>query len=173
MKRKLLMTILTGGALIGSLTLSNAVAGPWFGDCDSSDHMARQERMSERMDRHLDRMTILLDLNTTQQEQIRKILSAKQERHREQFQEHRDERKQMRKMDSAVAFDEAAFRALAEKRAARRIDRQVEQMKTRKRILALLTPEQQKKAEILFQAMGAHGHGHGPGMRPSPDADEL
>jgi Spy/CpxP family protein refolding chaperone len=71
----------------------------------------------------------------------------------------------MLELNSTAPFDEATFRARAEKRAAERIDMQVERMKTRQRIFALLTPEQQEKAEIVFQNMGKRGPGHGPGMR--------
>lgn len=164
MNKKLLPTVLAGAVLIGTLALSNAFAGPGYGKCDELDSSARQEKMAERMDRHLAKMTTVLELNETQQTQIKEILANKQEARQDQVEQRCEDRQQMQKLKSAATFDETAFRALAEKHAAQRIDRQVEKMKTKQQIFALLTAEQQEKADVLFQAMGKRGSGHGRGM---------
>jgi Spy/CpxP family protein refolding chaperone len=120
--------------------------------------------MAERMEQHLTKMTTVLDLTATQQEQIKEILAERKQQQQAQRELRQEDHQQMQELKSAAKFDEAAFRALAEKRAEKRIDMQVERMKTKQQIVALLTPEQQEKAEVLFQTMGERGPGHGHGM---------
>lgn len=165
MNKKLLPTILVGTALISTFAFSSAIAGPGFGNCDEVDSSAHQEKRAERMDRHLSKMTTVLELTDAQQTQIREILTDKQAARQGQFKQRCEDRKQMHELKSASTFDEAAFRSMAEKQAAKRVDRQVEKMKTKQQIFALLTAEQQEKAEVLFQAMDKRGPGRGHGMK--------
>jgi protein CpxP len=161
MKNRTLVTALLAGTLLSGIALSPAVAGRGFGNCDQADNPRHQQRMEQR----LEQMTTLLGLTATQQQQIGAIMAEQRTQHQDRFRQRREQQRHMPELDSAAPFDEAAFRARAEKRAAERIDMQVERMKTRQRIFALLTPEQQEKAEIVFQNMGKRGPGHGPGMR--------
>ena len=161
MKTKTLWTALVTGTLFTGIALSPAIAGHGFGKCDEADSERHQQRMEDRLEHRLDKMTTVLELTETQQKQIGEIMSAQQKMHKAQFQEGCSERQQMQELKTSATFDEAAFRAQAEKRAAKRIDMQVERMKTRQQIFALLTPEQQEKAEIIFQDMDKRGPGHG------------
>jgi Spy/CpxP family protein refolding chaperone len=165
MQRKKITAILISSALLAGLALTPALAGYGPGHCDGADDSTRQQRMSERMEQHLSKMTAILDLTEVQQAQIRDILENKQKQHQALSQQRCADREQRQEMKSAGTFDEAEFRAMAGKKAAQRIDMQVEKMKTKQQIFALLTTEQQEKAEIIFQSMDRHGPGHGRGMR--------
>lgn len=165
MKKKTMFTALITGALLSGIALSPAIAGRGFGNCDGPDSEQRQERMAERMEHRLEKMSTVLDLTEVQQGQIKELLAKKQASHKDQFQQRSEDRKQMQALKTAANFDEAAFRAAAEKRAAQRIDMQVEKMKTKQQIFALLTSEQQEKANILFASMDKRGPGHGHGMK--------
>ncbi|PLX88059.1 MAG: hypothetical protein C0619_13560 [Desulfuromonas sp.] len=165
MKKNKLLTILTTSTLLTGLALSPAIAGFGPGRCNDSDSNARQEKRAERMEHHLTKMVTVLDLTEAQQTQIRGILENRKEQHQDLFQQRRADREQMRELKSASTFDEAAFRVMAEKRAAQRIDMQVEKMKTKQQIFALLTADQQAKADIFFESMDRRGPGHGHGMR--------
>lgn len=158
MRKRTRLTILLTAILLTGISFTTAMAGFGPGNCNGE---TRQERLENRMEQHLARMTTMLELTGSQQAQIKQILTTQQKQRMEQREQRWDERGEMRKMKSATAFDEASFRAMAEKRAAERIDRQVERMKTRQDILALLTPEQKEKAEVFFTAMDRPGPGHG------------
>lgn len=170
MKKRTLLTALLTGTLLSGAVLSTAMAGHGFGpggcgNCDEADIATMQQRMENRMERHLQKMTTVLELTDSQQAKVKELLTAQRQKHLAERQERFEDREQMHELKSAADFDETQFRTLAKKRAEERIDRQVEQMKTRQQIFALLTPEQQEKAEIFFQAMEKRGPGHGPGMR--------
>lgn len=170
MKKRTILTALVAGTLLSGVALSTAIAGPGFGpcgcgNCDGPDSATMQQRMENRMERHLAKMTTVLELTDSQQTQIKDILAAQQEKRQAERQERYETREQMQELKASTDFNEAEFRALAKERAEKRIDMQVERMKTRQQIFALLTPEQQEKAEVFFQAMGKRGHGHGHGMR--------
>ena len=162
---KKIMTVLLTGALITGVALSPALASKGFKDCNRNDSSFHQEKRAERMEYRLEKMTTMLDLTATQQGQIKEILADKMDDRQDMRQQRCEDREQMQKIKTAATFDEAAFRAQAEKRAAKRIDMQVERMQTKQKIFALLTAEQQEKAEILFQTMGKRGHGHERGMK--------
>lgn len=165
MNKKTMFTALLTGTLLTGIALSPAIAGRGFGNCDEPDSEQRQERMAERMKHRLEKMSTVLELTEVQQAQIKEIIAGQQENHKDQFQQRCEDRKQLQELKTAATFDEAAFRTRAEKQAAKRIDRQVERMKTKQQIFALLTSEQQEKAEIFFQAMDKRGPGHGHGMK--------
>lgn len=165
MKTKKIMTILLSGTLLTSLALTPVFAGYGPGRCDDIDDNSRQERMADRMEQHLAKMTTVLELTDVQQTQVRDILESKKEQRQAQFKQRCKNHDQMQELKSADEFDEIAFRAMAEKRSAERIDMQVERMKTKQQILALLTAEQQEKADVFFQAMGKRGSRHGHGMK--------
>jgi len=165
MKKKTMFTALTTGILLTGIAFSPAIAGRGFDNCDGPDSEQRQERMAERMEQRLEKMSTVLDLTEVQQGQIKELLAEKQTNHKDQFQKRCGDRKQMQSLKTAANFDETAFRAAAGKRAAQRIDMQVEKMKTKQQIFALLTSEQQEKAEIIFESMDKRGPGHGHGMK--------
>lgn len=165
MKKQTILTLLMTGTLITGLALSPAIASRGFNNCDETDRARHQEKMAERMEHKVEKMTTVLDLTDAQQTQIKELIAEKQKSHVNQFQQRCDDRMQMKKVKSAATFDEAAFRAQAQKQADKRIDMQVERMKTKQQIFALLSTEQQEKAEILFQEMDKRGPGHGHGMK--------
>jgi len=137
--------------LLFTATLSMAFGGPKLRNCNNAEN--RQEMRTERMEQRLSHMTTALELTESQQTQIRAILTAQQALHEEQRAE---ECRQQEPQKTLTDFDEAEFRAHAQLR----IERQIQRIKTEQKIFALLTTEQQEKAEIFFHRSGKRGAGH-------------
>ncbi|HKJ04714.1 MAG TPA: Spy/CpxP family protein refolding chaperone [Geopsychrobacteraceae bacterium] len=161
MSKTAVVAALITGTLLTGIAISPAIAGRGYGNCDGPDNTRHQERQAERSEHRLENMTKVLELTDVQQSQIKTIFAGVQEKQKDQYQQRSNQRKQLQDLKSAATFDEDAFRAQAEKMAAHKIDMQVERMKTRQQILALLTTEQQEKAAIMFQSKKNCGPGHG------------
>lgn len=109
----------------------------------------------------LDVLTVALDLTAEQQQNISQLIRQQ----RDAMQAKREQRQlshlQLWQLVDADTFDEAAFRAQAEKVAAERIDLMVARAKIKHQVLAVLTPAQQEKAKKLWQLLGPAGKGRG------------
>lgn len=161
-KRILIPTLILGTLLTGSL----ALASPGFdrGNCGNCPNKGQApfsyEQHEERMEQRLEMMSTVLDLSENQQEQIATLLNQRwqnRQQHREQMQAARDA---MREARSTATFDEADFRAKAAKQAELKTDMMVERAKMKAEIYALLTPEQQEKAEKLGGMLDGPRQGH-------------
>ena len=180
MKKRVLIPTLLIGAL---LTSSFAFAGFGFGGgscgsggCDGYNERgcngrgqgaASYEQHQLRADRKIEMMSTVLDLSASQQEQLEALFEKQwqgNETLREKMQTVRDE---MREARFAKPFNEADFRAKAAKQAEMKTDMLVEREKMRQEVYAILTPEQQEKAEKLGGLMGGRGKGRhgGKGFR--------
>lgn len=175
MKKQVLIPALLIGTL---LTASLALAGPGFGGncgaggCGSySDGgcngrgagkgVMTYEQHEERVGRRLEMMITVLDLSTDQQEQIESILNQKwleKQNQREAMQASRDTLHELRTADT---FNEAEFRTAIAKHNALKTEMMVDREKTKQELYAILTPEQQEKAETLHGLMGGKGGRHG------------
>ena len=169
MKKKLLIpTLIVGVLLTGSL----ALAGP--GKCGNSGgggHDGKRqgamsyEQHEERMGQRLEKMGTILDLTEEQKSQL-EALSNKhwQEKQplRELIQASRDE---LREAQTADNFNEADFRAKAARHAELKTEMMVTRAKMKLEMRALLTPEQQEKADKLGGMMGGRNKGHHGGKR--------
>ena len=112
-----------------------------------------------------------LDLTDAQREQVRAIMEA----HRDDQTAIRDRMQAARKAlgdaINADAFDEAAIRAKAAEVGAVETDAALLQARIHGEVIAILTPEQVKKAKELRAEMENRvkdGRGRGRGMRPHP-----
>ena len=107
---------------------------------------------------HFDRMTKKLDLTEAQQEQIRAILKTEREKAAPLRRKLAENRMNLRKIIEAEPFDEAAVRALAERRNETRVELVVSRARAKNRIHALLSPEQREAAKTLCpKGKGRHG----------------
>lgn len=173
--------ILISSMMIVVLSISSlALARPGFGPGGEQDCSGRGqgpmsiEQHEERAERHLARMTAVLELNEDQQQQIRALLDQQWQNRQQQQEQMQAARDAMHAALSADKFDEADFRAKAAKHDKLRADRMVERVQLQQKINAVLTPEQQAKADELAGLRGGpkgncpkgKGCGPGKGMRP-------
>jgi protein CpxP len=112
--------------------------------------------------RHFMRMAKELGLSDLQKAQIKTIFKSGREANAPLRQQLAESRKQLREATRAAAFDEAAVRALAEQQARLQTELAVAKARMLSEVHALLTPEQQVKAEKLFMERRA---GHRPHFR--------
>jgi protein CpxP len=110
-----------------------------------------------------------LGLTDTQREQVKAVMES----HRDEQQAIGDRMQTARKaLHDAIAadtFDEAAVRAAGAEVGAVEADAAVLQAKIRAEVIALLTPEQVKKAkELRSEIENRMKDGRGRGMRPHP-----
>lgn len=162
-RRIFIPTLLIGTLLAGSAGLTFAEPGPGRDGYGRGGNCARSvDERGEHFKKRLQMMAVALGLSQEQQDQIKQLLSKHFEQSqglREQLRQNRDTlRQQMRSSN----FDEQSFRTQAEKQADLKTDMMVAQAKLKQQIDAILTPEQQKKAETLRQLRGEGRHGrHG------------
>ena len=174
-KRILLPTLLIGALLTGSL----ALAGP--GGCGGqgmggygSDHCAGGrcndggqgtvgiERHAERMGKRLEMIGTVLDLSEAQTQQLETQIKQQWQDNQQLREQIQTSRKALREAQSADSFNEADFRVKAAKQAELKTEMLVAKAKLKQQLYALLTPEQQEKADKLGGMMGKHGNGrHG------------
>ncbi len=103
-----------------------------------------------------------LDLSADQQEQVRAITEEHRTKVAPLRQSLKENREQLRQVGRTKAFDETAIRAVAESQATTKIELAVERARLQHRIHAVLTPEQQEKAEkLLSERSHERGHRHG------------
>ncbi len=166
MKKQVLIPALLIGTI---LTASVAMAAPGMGkfrngngDCSGQGRSAMTfEQHEERVELRLDKMAAVLDLTDAQQAQIKELLNQNWQQRQTEREGMQSARDGMRAARTAEVFDEADFRAKVGKMNELKTERMVEQAKQKAEIFALLTPEQQQKAETLHGLMGGAGGGKG------------
>jgi Spy/CpxP family protein refolding chaperone len=160
MKKSILIPALIIGALFtGTLVM----AGPGShgrGGCDGNGPGAmNSERHEERVEQKLEIMTTVLELTEEQQTEIKTLLDQRHQDKQQLHEQMRASRDAMREARNAAPFNETDFRTKAAAQAELKADMMVEHVKLKEQIHALLTPEQQKKADTLGEMMGGHGKG--------------
>jgi len=182
MKRKLIIPALTiGTLLIGSLAFAHGQKGTRDRDgyCDgpnrgmgygmsAEDH---EQHMAQRMAQRMNFMAVALDLTDAQQAQLKDL----EEKHRQEHQEMRDRmqtnRQEMRGIAQSEDFDKEAFHTKAAQQADLKTEMMAGRTSMKQQMLAILTPEQQVKAEKLWALNDDDGHmgmmGYGRGMMGS------
>ncbi len=167
-KRFLIPTLVIGVLLTGSL----ALAGPGKcgnscnGGCDGKrPGVMSYEQHEERMGQRLETMGTILDLTEEQKNQFETLFNKQwQEKQplREQMQASRDE---LYEAQTTANFNEADFRAKAARHAELKTEMMVARAKMKQEIRALLTPEQQEKADKLGGMMGGCNKGRHGGQK--------
>lgn len=166
-------TTIIPAILIGIL-LSSGAAFAWSGghgkkncanSCDHKGQGMTYEQHEGRMERHLDKMAVILDLTDQQKGQIKDLFEKKWQDRQTMRAEMQISRDALRAYKQGKEFNESEFRAIAQKHADLKTEMMVKRAKTKQQLFAVLTPEQQQKAEKL-RAMhgesffGKHGGGH-------------
>lgn len=91
-----------------------------------------------------DRMAKILNLDESQQKQVKAIMDTEREQSRALFDKSHELRKQLMQAAEATTFDEAAVRTLATEQARIEIELTVSRAKVHSKINALLKPEQRE-----------------------------
>ena len=158
--------------LLVTLLLSAGTSFAWSGgqgkkNCDNSCNRQGQgmssEQHQERMENRLEKMAVTLDLTEQQQKKI-EALTEKQWQDRQSMRaEMQASREDLRADKQGKEFNESEFRAKAQKHADLKTEMMVQRAKTKQQLFAVLTPEQQQKAEKLreMDGDGFFGKQHG------------
>lgn len=135
------------------------------GDCDRRGGGMNYEQFEDRMENRLDKMAVILDLSDEQKGKIEDL----GEKHWKERQELREKmqagRDEMRQFRGQKDVDAEAFRAKARQQADLKADMMAQRQEHRAAVMAVLTPEQQAKAEELREMRGERRgkRGFGPG----------
>ncbi len=161
-------------ALLIGLLLSSGTAFAWSGgqgkrhcgdSCDRSGQNITQERHEERIETRLEKMAVILDLTEKQKDQLEDLHEKQLQNHQAMRAEMQASRESLRDYKQSNEFNESEFRALAQKHADLKTEMMVQHAQSRQQILAVLTPEQQQKAEQLRDMCGEGFHGKHGGDR--------
>jgi Spy/CpxP family protein refolding chaperone len=170
MKKQILIPALLIGTLV---TSSIAMAAPGFGkfrngDCDGKGRQAITfEQHEERMEQRLQKMTAILDLKEDQQAQMKDLLSSNWQQRQNERAKMQAARDAVREARLAETFDEADFRTKLTQLNELKTEKMVDRTKQQQKLFALLTPEQQKKAETLPGLLGGYSKEQGKGRHGS------
>ena len=107
----------------------------------------------------LEMMGAVLDLTSGQKAQLETLFNQQYMDHQDLRDQVHASREAMREAKNAKTFNEADFRAKAAKQAELKIEMMVAHAKLKQQVYALLTPEQQEKADTLGGLMGGRGKG--------------
>lgn len=135
------------------------------GNCDRRGEGMSYEQHEERMENRLEEMAVILDLTKEQQEKIEELADKNWNERQELRAKMQANRDALREYRSSKEFDVDEFRAKARQQADLKADMMAQREEHRKAVLAVMTPEQQKKAEQLREVRGPrHGkRGFGQG----------
>ncbi len=130
------------------------------------------EQHRQQVDSRLERMAVILDLTDTQKQQIKKLMNEKWENRQSMRAQIQATRTELREYRQGAEFNETEFRAKVQKQSILRTEMMVQQANVRQQLFAILTPEQQQKAESFTGMYGGprncNGYGYygGQGFGP-------
>ncbi len=169
-KRILIPTLILGALFTGSL----ALAGPGgCGSCDKRSNCGSQgqgqgalnlEQHEERMDHRMEMMTTVLDLSEEQNVQLEELMTQQWQDRQQLREKMHASRDALREVEAADTFNEADFLAKAITQAELKTEMMAERARMKQQLYALLTPEQQEKADKLSEMKGHRGKGHHGGF---------
>ena len=164
--------------LLIAILLSSGAAFAWSGghgkkDCDNSCDRKGQgmnyEQHEDRMDNRLEKMAIILDLTEKQKEQLEDLHEKNWQDRQAMHAEMQASRENLREYKQGKKFNESEFRAIAQKHADLKTEMMVQRATAKQKLFAVLTPEQQQKAEQLKDMRGEGFHGKRGGDRDCED----
>ena len=153
-KRIIVSTVLIGTLMTGGIAMAKPYGSNYGNHNSKGQGMMTEEQHQQRVENRLERMDAILDLSDNQEKQIKVLFSNKwQDRQamREEMHEGRDQRRAAMRSGN---LDEAAIRSNLAKRAEFKADRIIERAQVKKELYAILTPEQQEKAEKIWETRG-------------------
>ncbi len=159
--------------LLVSMLLVGGTAFAWPGhgkknydhSCNRTGQGMTQEQHEERMDNRLEKMAVILDLTDQQKEKIENLFKQKMENRQAMRAEMQASREDLRAYKHGKEFNESEFRAKAQEHTDLETEMMVQHAKTKQQVLAVLTPEQQQKAEKLRDMRGEGFFGKHDGNR--------
>ncbi len=156
MKRQMM-----AGAALLMVLLMGATGWAMGGGCGKgycgSKEGCNKERKSHGGD-HLARMFNKLDLSDEQKSRVDEIIAAEKEKVAPLRTELKEGRLAIKEASLAVPFDENRVRDLLEQKEAVRTELMVSKARTKNALFALLTPEQQKEAQEMFDRKEKRHH---------------
>jgi len=158
--RIIISTVLIGSLLTGGIAFAKPYSSNNGNHNSKGQKMVTEEQHQQRMENRLERMDVILDLNDNQEEQIKVLFSNQRQKNQAMREEIRDDR---RAAMNSGNLDETTLRSNLAKQAGHKADRIVERAEMKKELYAILTPEQQQKAEKIWQTRGNDRKG-GSGM---------
>ena len=162
-KRFLVPSLVVATLLTGSMVLAGP-GGYGRGGCGGPEAMT-YEQHEERMGQKLEMMGAVLDLNVEQKAQLESLFNQQYQDTQELRDQMHASREAMHEARNTKTFNEADFRAKAAKQSELKTEMMVAHAKLKQQVYALLTPEQQEKADTLGGLMGGRSKGshHGYG----------
>ena len=116
--------------------------------------------------RRMEMMAAVLDLTDEQRTQVKEIVDAEWAAAKPLVRQLREKHRELREATKGAAFDEAAVRKLAADQAGIFTELIVAKARAKSKIFAVLTPEQQAKAEKIRPLWEGRGHRRGFGGFP-------
>ncbi|WP_051689630.1 Spy/CpxP family protein refolding chaperone [Pelobacter seleniigenes] len=107
------------------------------------------EQHQQRASQRLERMAVVLDLTADQKQQLADLFDQQWKAHQALRDKMLAGRAEMNSYRSADTFNEAEFRAIAQKQADLRTEMMVQRAKMQQAVSSILTPEQRVKADQL------------------------
>ncbi len=107
------------------------------------------EQHQQRVGQRLERMTVVLDLTADQKQQLSDLFDQQWKAHQALRDKMLAGRAEMNSYRSAGTFNEAEFRAIAQKQADLKTEKMVQRAKMQQTVNSILTPEQRVKADQL------------------------
>jgi len=163
MKKTMIVPTLTIGALLISSMAFAWPGGQGSKNCDGPRNGKGQgmtyEQHEERMEQRLDFMAIALDLTADQKKQLEALGEKNWQERQNQREKMQANRNELRELGQSKDFDEKTFRAKAREHADLKTDMRAGHAKMKQQFFAVLTPEQQEKAEKLWDLHGDRQHG--------------
>ncbi len=170
-KRILVSTLVLGALLTGSLALAGAGgcgSCDKRGDCGSPSQgqgALNFEQHEDRMGHRMEMMATLLDLTEEQKTQLEALMTQQWQDRQQLREKMRASRDALREVEAADTFNEADFLAKAIKQAELKTEMMVERDRMKQQVYALLTLEQQEKADKLSEMKGHRGKGRRGGFK--------
>lgn len=161
-------------AILISILLSSGTAFAWPGgqgkkncnnSCDRQGEGMTYEQHEERLENQLEKMAVILDLTEQQKEQLEDLHEKNWQDRQSMRAEMQTSRDGLREYKQGRDFNESEFLAIAQKHADLKTEMMVQRAKNRQQIFAVLTPEQQQKAEQLRDIHGGGFYGQRDGYR--------
>lgn len=165
MKRSLRALVMVAGlASFTALGFSVAQAVE-TGGAPSAGAQHRHDCRDGKHERHgkdfLKRLAVKLGMTEAQKAQAKAVLETSRTQAKPLFASLKQERRELRTLIHSGTADEAAVRAQSAKVAALQADLAVQRAQTTKKLMALLTPEQQTKLKELKAKWGEKHRDHG------------
>lgn len=150
-KRIIISTVLIGSLLTGGIAFAKSYGSNNRNHNFKGQKMVTEEQHQQRMENRLERIDVILDLNDNQEEKIKALFSNQWQKKQTMRKEMRAGRDDRRAAMNNGNLDETTLRSNLAKRAEFKADRIVERAEVKKELYAILTPEQQQKAEKIWE----------------------